>query len=53
MDPLLLPAVALAALLIHQRRTAGIDFLVAIVGGRVCCLEACVPCGDGGIAGRG
>ena len=33
-DPLLLSAPTLAPLLVHERHTAGFDFLVAVVGGR-------------------
>ena len=52
-DPLLLPADALATLLVHQRRAAGLDLLIAVVGCRVRCLEAGVPCGNSSIVGRG
>lgn len=49
-DPLFLTAITLTAFLIHQRRSTGIDFLVAVVGRRIYSVEAGAPSGNGGIA---
>ena len=51
-DPLLLPAATLTALLIHQLGATGIELFVAVVGRCIRCLEASVPGRNRGITVR-